>query len=347
MINNLKPAQVFSRRLLLSLITVLVLSTLACSWVELIAPSKAKRVVIRIVLPTLTPTPNTPSSPVVNPLLAEPFDSPPTAHPAVAPAVIASSTPTSPAVAPVVPTATTIAQNAVSIPTETILEPTHTPTPVAVIADPTDPIPGPTLISFSTATLIPETPGWSFANIRTYTDVYEGGVLVYGDMINDTGASQELAYITGAFYNDQGEIIAGQDNTTEYWPVDIIPPGGKAPFELAVNGIQTAANYHLWANSAVVGQTPRQDFNFAGLEQWNEDESYCLAGQMQNSGPELQEYLVIAAVLYDAQGDVANFSETYETEVKDIRGDTPLDFEICVDPPNQNIAHYELRAWGE
>jgi hypothetical protein len=218
---------------------------------------------------------------------------------------------------------------------------------MVVEAVPTSPVSEPTPIVIDSATPIPETPGWSFANIRTYTDVYEGGLLLYGDLINDTGASQKLAYITGAFYNEQGQVIASQDNTTEYWPVDIVPPGGKAPFELAVNGIEAAANYRLWANSATAGQMPRQDFNFAGVEQWSEDESYCLAGQMQNPGGQLRDYLVIAAVLYDSQGNVANFSETYETEPQDISGDEPLDFEICIDPPNQNVARYELRAWGE
>jgi hypothetical protein len=30
----------------------------------------------------------------------------------------------------------------------------------------------------------------------------------------------------------------------------------------------------------------------------------------------------------------------------DVVGDLTADFKICVSPPNQGVARYELRAWG-
>jgi len=49
-------------------------------------------------------------------------------------------------------------------------------------------------------------------------------------------------------------------------------------------------------------------------------------------------------VLYDSQGDVVNFGETYESALE---GGETLDFEICIEPPNQNAARHELYAWGQ
>jgi hypothetical protein len=183
--------------------------------------------------------------------------------------------------------------------------------------------------------------------VRTYADEYEGGLLLYGDMINNSGVAQKVAFITGAFYDAQGQLIAGQDSTIEHWPVDVIPPGGRVPFELAVNGIQATANYKLWANSEATGQTPYQDFNFSEVEQWQEEDVYCLTGQLQKPVGELQEYLVIVATLYDGQGNVVNFSDRYESNPQAVVDGDTLEFEICVDPPYQDVARYELRAWGE
>jgi len=46
--------------------------------------------------------------------------------------------------------------------------------------------------------------------------------------------------------------------------------------------------------------------------------------------------------LYDGQGNVVNFGDYGEFGVDD----DEVDFEICINPPNQEVARYELRAWG-
>lgn len=321
---------------------VLVASGLACSWGGF-APPKAKPVVIRINLPTLTPTsrPLTAAAlPTPTPTNFSPAAATPTAM-MLAPLPTATFTPVVAAIdnqeqAPPSETAPSPPTN----PPPTNPPPTSTPTSIPTATT----VPNPSANPTPTVTPIPETAGWSFAKIRTYDNQYEGGLILYGEMVNDTGAPQEIAYITGAFYDGQGQLIADSDSTTEYWPIEIIPPGGRTPFELAVNGIQAAANFRLWANSATAGHAPRQDFQIDGVEQWQADEDYCLAGQLQNPGGDLTDFLVITAVLYDDHGDVVNFGETYEPGLD---GGETLDFEICIDPPNQNAAHHELRAWGQ
>ncbi|MCK6628320.1 MAG: FxLYD domain-containing protein [Anaerolineae bacterium] len=333
---------------LFGLLIVLVLATLACNWIELGAPAKAKRVVIRINLPTLTPTPR--PSPTVNLPRSSPSPvSPPSSSSAVTapPTVTLAPLPTTTFTPAATDTYNQEQALAPPIPVTAPTDPVPTsppPTSPPVTAPTTTSVPNPSFAPTPTVTPIPETPGWAFAKIRTYNDEYEGGLILYGELVNDTGAPQEIAYITGAFYDPQGQIIADSDSTTEYWPLEIVPPGGRTPFELAVNGIQAAANFKLWANSTTTSQSPRQDFNFEGVEQWSAAEDYCLTGQLQNPGGELHDFLVIAAVLYDSQGNVVNFGETYESALE---GGETLDFEICIEPPNQNAARHELYAWGQ
>jgi hypothetical protein len=57
--------------------------------------------------------------------------------------------------------------------------------------------------------------------------------------------------------------------------------------------------------------------------------------------------LVIAAVLYNAQDKVINFGsyENYSSEA--MAGNATQDFEVCADPLDQEVARYEVRAWGQ
>jgi hypothetical protein len=166
-------------------------------------------------------------------------------------------------------------------------------------------------------------------------------------MINNTGASQELAFVTGTFYDAQGQVIAGEDRTFDYWPIiNAVPPGGRVPFELTVEGIQSAANFDLSVKAEPSEETPHQDFEFSDVSQWNEEDAYCLKGTLRNLGGQLQEYLIIMAVLYDDQDNVINFSEYEEYAPEEVLGDQTSTFEICVAPPNQGVARYELRALG-
>lgn len=67
----------------------------------------------------------------------------------------------------------------------------------------------------------------------------------------------------------------------------------------------------------------------------------------RNLGGPLQYNLVIAAIFYDAQDNMVNFGDFYESSPENITGDQLLDFEICADAFNREIAHYDLRAWGQ
>jgi hypothetical protein len=65
---------------------------------------------------------------------------------------------------------------------------------------------------------------------------------------------------------------------------------------------------------------------------------------VHNSGSPLAEYLVVAAVLYDSQNNLVNFSDYGELGLETGSDNAP--FEICVNLSNQQVARHELQAWG-
>ena len=187
--------------------------------------------------------------------------------------------------------------------------------------------------------------GWSFASLRS--NAGEDGLVVYGDMINNTGTSQELDVVSGIFYDSQGQVIAADRDVEGEWPIEVVPPGGRVPFKLVVNGIQSAANFELGVEANPSGITPRQDFEFVDTSPSLEAGYYCLVGQLRNSGAALREYLLITATLYDSENNLVNFGTYVEPNIEYVGDDELLDFEVCVDSPNQDAARYELSAWGQ
>lgn len=263
------------------------------------------------------------TNPPPNPQPAVPVVENPTAPPApAAPLPVVENTPT-----PVVPEVPTPAVDSpAALPTATPL-PTNTPP--------------------ATATPQTSTGGWSFSATRAGADPYGDGMLLFGEAINNTGASQELSFISGTFYDNLGQVIAGEDDTDDYAPLEVVPPGGRVPFELTVYGLQNAENYELWVSSEVSSQTPRQDLVVSDVEQLEDEGDYCVAGVVRNQGGQLGDYLVVVATLYDAQDNVINFGDDYYSDVEEIVGDDALDFEICIESLEQNVARYEVLAWGQ
>jgi hypothetical protein len=225
--------------------------------------------------------------------------------------------------------------------------PTATPPPSPTATPTETPAPTSTPAATATATPILESSGWSFASIQNYPNQDENSLLLYGDAINNTGSAQALIFITGDFYNPQGQIIADEGSTFDYWPAEIVPSGGRIPLELTVYDIQSAANFDLNVGAEPSSQTLHEDFEFLDLNQWIEENSYCLIGQLQNPGDQLQDYVVIIATLYDGQDHVVNFGNYYEPYVEDVMGDQTLEFEICTETRNQSVANYDLHVWGQ
>ncbi len=171
-------------------------------------------------------------------------------------------------------------------------------------------------------------------------------LVLYGEMINQTGVAQQVSSVKGTFYDGQGQVIAADKDTYGLWPTNVVPPGGHLPFALAVYDVPEAADFKLSVQSEVSNVSLRQDFEFGSVNEQKEDDEYCLSGALKNRGSQLTDYVVIVAILYDDQGKVLRFFNERETAVNEVVGDQTLDFETCLESPPDNVARHELLAWG-
>jgi len=299
---------------------VMFVLTLACNLVGSDPQTITRRTVIRTPLPTLTPTIVANSG--IFPQEPNTGDAVVTPTEGVAAASEANPTPMAATATLLPPVASTPEQANVDVPAGNppTSEPTSAPAGVS---------------------------GWSFANVHAYPDPYGDGLLVYGDIVNGTGSVQQIVAVSGTFFDAQGQVVAGADNIVDYWPFDIVPAEGRLPFELTVLDIQQTADFDLIVDSRPSDQSPHQNFDVANVEAWSDEGVYCLAGELENRGDFLNEYVAIVAVLFDDQNQMLGFGEYYEPEPEQGLTEFPLEFDICIDVIDQNVARYEMRAWGQ
>lgn len=176
-------------------------------------------------------------------------------------------------------------------------------------------------------------------------DPYDNGLLLHGDVINNTGSGQDLVSITGIFFDTEGQVI-GDANTAAYWPIATVPQGGRLPFELVIMGLQSVANFELKVKAEPSADTLHQEFEFLEVNSSTGAGDYCLVGKLHDLSGTLESYLIVVAVLYDDQEQVINYSDDYKPLPNGLMGGQTTDFEVCVDPLNQAVARYELQAWG-
>ncbi|MDX1520917.1 MAG: hypothetical protein R3264_04780, partial [Anaerolineae bacterium] len=135
----------------------------------------------------------------------------PTFTPTVPPTVGATATSSEPV---------TITETA-PLPAPTTLSPANTPAPSEVTPVPPEATTAAPAPATTSALAIPdsESAGWMFTGVQVYPGLVDDGLLLYGDVINNTGTAQELDYIAGTFYDTQGKVIADEDTTVDSWPL--------------------------------------------------------------------------------------------------------------------------------
>ncbi|MCB0210365.1 MAG: hypothetical protein KDJ52_13595 [Anaerolineae bacterium] len=330
----------------LSLFSVLV--SMACSMGGTGTNSSNKAIWISQTLPTLTPTS---SAEIVAAVAAEP----PSAQfepPVNGQAVPVAARPT------LVPTAVTVVSHA--SPTQpdrvTAAAPASPPTPTSPppAPIPTEPLAAaaPTLPSEPALPSLnpepnpePNASGWTFMGVQiSYQD--EEGVIIDGDIINNTGAAQDIVKLTGTIFNSQGQGVADVDDAAAYWPLETVPPGGQVPFEMTVYHVQDVADFALDVVAQPSRENPRQDFELADLDPSLEEGSYCVTGKLWNRGDPLLDYLLVLVILYNDQDKVVNFGTFQGNAPEEVLNDDALNFEVCTDSYNHQIARHELRAIG-
>jgi hypothetical protein len=188
-------------------------------------------------------------------------------------------------------------------------------------------------------------PGWAFAGVRATID--EGNAIVFGELINNTGAPQTEVQVSGILYDRYDRIIIDGVDTLDYVPVEVVPVGARIPFELVVESDQPIYRIDLVGISAPADSSPRQDFQFSGVSQRVDPSGlYCIEGRIKNLGSPLQEHLIVLATTYDSQGQVVSFGEHAEGSPSNVSADQASPFEICIDPVGQQISNHQLKAVG-
>lgn len=325
----------------------MLLPALACGFAQTAPNAESGRVVIKKLLPILTPTT------AIN--QAVPTESTPPAVSAATPSQLEQQNQPVTAAVPVQPA------TSAAVPVSVSPTPAPPPPPMALdaslaaqpgmpaLSDAADVpvIPIKAAIVIPTATPVKGPAGWSFMNIAVYPDDFEDGLVLYGQAVNETGAPQELSFITGVFYDDQGQIIADAGSAIDYWPIDVVPPGGKLPFELSVPGLEAVDRFDLTLDAQPHAQSPRQDFEVLNVTEQQDGSGYCLAGQVRNPAAAPQLYLVVLAVLYDSQDHIINFGEYYAADPALITGEQLADFNLCIQSVSRRVARYDIRVWGE
>lgn len=321
------------RGALFLIIVIMSLMTLACTLFEA-ASSTPKRIVMRNLLPTLTPTPHA-AAPLaqpeemvvpisVTPILEElrlvnTIDEPGEA--------VTGSNLIAPVATPVSDANDNSTNPAANVPPQTINS-----TSPALAANPS-------LVDQPTQAL-------TFANVRTHSDPTGAGLLLYGDVINQSDTAQELNRVTGQFVDPQGQIIANPENISAYWPVELVPAKGRVPFELFAEGIQSVAKFDIKFEAQPSSRIPRQDFVLTQEYQDKDELGLCVGGILENRGAELEDFLVVVAVLYDAQNQMISFGDS-SIEPSLATPGQANEFEVCADSFNQEVSRFELVSWGK
>ncbi len=202
------------------------------------------------------------------------------------------------------------------------------PTPGAALTTPTawaTPTPRPTRTPLPTATATPADTSWSFANVRV------DGDRVYGMLTNTSGSTRDLWF-----------IAAGGSTHYNSWPLDYVDAGESIPFVLSGQG--DGAN--LGAMGSAAEGIHHREFEASDLASQTDGGSYCVTGSITGPVDELEQYLIIALVLYDGDDRVINFADYDALDSDELAGGEPVPLLLCADSQGKSVDHYDLKVWG-
>ncbi len=163
---------------------------------------------------------------------------------------------------------------------------------------------------------------------------------IIGEVRNTSDQAMGFVKVIATLY-DEGDQIAGTMFT--YTIMDVIPAGGKAPFEMSTDVWEGAARYELQVEGSPE-ELGRQDLEVASHRSVKEGSRLSIQGEVKNNGTKPAEYVKVIATLYDASNKVVGIIWTYtlidvilpgESEPFESGAEYPADFD-----------HYEIVVEG-
>jgi len=227
--------------------------------------------------------------------------------------------------------------------------------PPAVPSEPTDtpqPPPPPTEAPMATTaptdtpaqpppTPTPSQPSIEILSSTSYADDI-GYFHVVGEVRNNGDQPMAFVKVVATLYDDADQVT-GTDFT--YTELDVIPPGGKSPFETGTDQWQGTTKYKLQVEGSP-GPAPRQDVVILSHSSYVDDIGYFhVKGEVQNNGSDPATFVKIVVTLYDAGGNVMGTDFTY-TELDTVLPGSTSPFETGTDHW-EGFDHYEIQVQAQ
>ncbi len=177
---------------------------------------------------------------------------------------------------------------------------------------------------------------------RAYTDDIDYTHVV-GEVRNNTNTPVEFVEITATFYNKAGKVIA-TDYT--YAALDIVPSGGKSPFEILKELPASAARYTLNVDWEEADAAPPSGLKILSRSQYVDDIDFLhIVGEVKNTSSRRLEYVEIVATFYDKRDRVIAMDFTY-TSPESLRAGQTAPFEFVLEEGNLANARVVLQVQG-
>lgn len=163
---------------------------------------------------------------------------------------------------------------------------------------------------------------------------------IVGEIQNNNDYPMMFVEIVATLYDDDGKVV-GTDFT--YTFLDVIPPGGKSPFETGTDEWEGTTNYKLQAEGSK-GDLPRQDLVIRSHESYIDGDWLHVRGEVENTGTTDAEFVQLVITLYDASDNVVGADFTFTTlNIVPAGGTSPFESGTDHWP---NFDHYEIQVEG-
>jgi len=184
----------------------------------------------------------------------------------------------------------------------------------------------------------PSAPPLEILSSQSYVDA--GWYHIVGEVRNNTDDPMEFVKIIATLHDDNNNIT-GTDFT--YTELDVIPPGGKSPFETGTDQYAGTTIYKLQVQGDP-GVLGRQDLVISGDSSYEDYGWLHIQGEVQNTGTTPAEFVKLIVTLYDANGNVVGMDFSY-TELDTIPAGGSSPFETGTDH-YPNYDHFEIQVQG-
>ncbi len=148
-------------------------------------------------------------------------------------------------------------------------------------------------------------PVLEFLSHTSYSD--GAWYFIVGEIRNNSTQPMASVKIVATLYDGSGNVV-GTDYT--YTELDVIPPGGKSPFETGTDQWEGATNYRLQVQGSS-SEPSREDVVIKSHTYHTDGDWLIIVGEVENTGRTDAESVRIIITLYDAGGDVVGLDYTY------------------------------------